>query len=357
MTHIFVAPHPDDVALSCGGLINGLRELGQTVTILTVFSGAGGATSLSPYQREALGYGNKAIWPATEAFNRANLTNDYPVDERFAPWGAETEKLDATQRDADSAARRFWQRSSWYRRADIHNRSIEGQVLIDEVPTHGAVPTRELVEAQNAGEIAAARRLEDERYALFAEASVVFLDLPDAVYRGYEGDAELLGQPHADDEPPVAIVRREVNRLEPQRVYLPLGIGGHVDHQLLREVGLALLHEEPSWVMPGPDWPGRVVYYEDFPYAWWNEFNHLADLPPGSLANLPYDVSLVPEYADISEEIEKKIVGIDLYRSQMGPLFGGTKAMANAVRAHGRRVAALGGLGTFAERYWVSTPI
>ena len=40
MTHVFVAPHPDDVALSCGGLIASLRELGQNVTILTVFSGS-----------------------------------------------------------------------------------------------------------------------------------------------------------------------------------------------------------------------------------------------------------------------------------------------------------------------------
>ena len=31
MTHVFVAPHPDDVALSCGGLIGSLRELGQNV--------------------------------------------------------------------------------------------------------------------------------------------------------------------------------------------------------------------------------------------------------------------------------------------------------------------------------------
>ena len=41
MTHVFVAPHPDDVALSCGGLIASLRELGQNVAILTVFSGDG----------------------------------------------------------------------------------------------------------------------------------------------------------------------------------------------------------------------------------------------------------------------------------------------------------------------------
>ena len=70
MTHVFVAPHPDDVALSCGGLIASLRELGQNVTILTVFSGNGAAAGLTTYQREALGFGSKAIWPTTEAFNR-----------------------------------------------------------------------------------------------------------------------------------------------------------------------------------------------------------------------------------------------------------------------------------------------
>ena len=57
MTHVFVAPHPDDVALSCGGLIASLRELGQNVTIITVYSGDGGTDRLSGYQREALGFG------------------------------------------------------------------------------------------------------------------------------------------------------------------------------------------------------------------------------------------------------------------------------------------------------------
>ena len=127
MTHVFVAPHPDDVALSCGGLIASLRELGQNVTILTVFSGTGSGDALSPYQREALGFGNKAIWPVTEAFNRASIPNDYLVGGSEAPWAAESDRLEATQTDADQAARRFWQRSSWYRRADIHNQASAGQ--------------------------------------------------------------------------------------------------------------------------------------------------------------------------------------------------------------------------------------
>ena len=45
----------------------------------------------------------------------------------------------------------------------------------------------------------AQRRLEDERFAAFAEVAVVWLDLPDAVFRGYEGDDQLLGAPRADD--------------------------------------------------------------------------------------------------------------------------------------------------------------
>ena len=60
MTHVFIAPHPDDVALSCGGVLASLRELGQNVTIITVFSGDGASNGngLTPYQREALGFGS-----------------------------------------------------------------------------------------------------------------------------------------------------------------------------------------------------------------------------------------------------------------------------------------------------------
>ena len=114
MTHVFVAPHPDDVALSCGGLIASLRELGQNVTIVTVFSGNGANDGLTPYQREALGFGSKAMWPSTEAFNRAGIAPDFPI---WPAWLADDDGLEATQIDADQAAKRFWQRSSWYRRA------------------------------------------------------------------------------------------------------------------------------------------------------------------------------------------------------------------------------------------------
>ena len=356
MTHVFIAPHPDDVALSCGGLIASLRELGQTVTILTVFSGSGDSSPLSGYQREALGFGSKALWPNSEAFNRASISADVPAgDPSMAPpWAATSDRLDATQEDADASAKRFWQRSSWYRRASIRNKPLAGQPLIDDVPTQGAVMTEEVLEAVVAGELMARRRLEEERFAYFAEVSVVFLDLADAVFRGYEGDEELLGAPRADDLEPSALIRREIDRLEPQAVYVPLGVGNHVDHQLCRQVGIDLLAETRKWVMPGSDWAGQVVFYEDFPYAWWEGFDRLDQLPAGSLDALDRDMILSPEYADVADQLERKIRGIALYESQLERLFGGEAAMAATVRSYGARVAELGGTGGAAERYWRS---
>jgi LmbE family N-acetylglucosaminyl deacetylase len=359
MTHVFVAPHPDDVALSCGGLIASLRELGQNITIITVFSGNGGEAGLAAYPREALGFGSKAMWPLSEAFNRAHIGSDHPV---YAPdalpaWAATEEQLEATQAESDAAAKRFWQRSSWYRRANIRAESLAGQPIIDEVPTQGAVLTFERVAEAAEGDIMAERRLEDERYALFAEASITWLDLPDAVFRGYEGDAELLGEPRDGDLSPYDALRREIDRLEPQKLYLPLGVGNHVDHQLCREVGIRLLNERRKWVMPGPEYAGTVTFYEDFPYAWWQDFSRVDDLPAGAFTDLPDDVALTPDYADISDQLERKIEGITLYESQLDRLFGGTQEMARQARAHAKKVGLLGGFDSAAERYWSTVRI
>ena len=356
MTHVFISPHPDDVALSCGGLIGSLRELGQNVTIVTVFSGNGPAAALTSYQREALGFGTKALWPVTEAFNRSNVI-DRPSDADNSTYLATADRLEATQSEADAAAKRFWQRSSWYRRAEIHNRPIAGQALMDDVPQQGAILTDEIVDARLAVDLMATRRLEDEQFAYFAEASIVFLDLPDAVFRGYEGDEELLGQPRDDDPAPVELLSREIARLEPQRVYVPLGIGNHVDHQLARQAGIGLLRQSRQWVMPGPEYAGIVTFYEDFPYAWWNDFRQLEDLPNDALAGMPAGVALTPEFADVTDQLDRKIMGLTLYESQLDRLFTGRAAMEEAVRGHGAKVAGLAGRTGAAERYWVTSKL
>jgi LmbE family N-acetylglucosaminyl deacetylase len=354
VTHVFVSPHADDIALSCGGLVASLRELGQSVTILTVFSGAGGAGSVTEYQRAALGFGTKALWPLTEAFRRDNIAADYPIMPTTSgapPWQADAGRLAATQERANTQARQFWQRAAWTRSANIHNVESDDRPLPDSIG--GQASTEATVFA--ADDIAGLRKTEEERYAYFAEASVIFLDLPDAVYRGYEGDAQLLGAVRDDDQAPHEILRREILRLEPQMVYFPLAVGNHVDHQLCRAVGVQLLAEGREWVMPADSWVGRLSFYEDFPYAWWTDYGGptngaRADHPAG-LA-LPEGVGLEARYTDVTNLLERKAAGIRLYASQLPRLFASDQALLDDLAGYHARVAAAGGMPGFAERYW-----
>ena len=63
---------------------------------------------------------------------------------------------------------------------------------------------------------------------------------------------------------------------------------------------------------------------------------------------------MTAEYADITDQLERKIMGISLYESQIERLFDGTREMADAVRSYGRAMAELGDVDGHAERYWAS---
>jgi len=358
MTHVFVSPHADDIALSCGGLVASLRELGQNVTILTVFSGAGngaGADDLSLYQRTALGFGNKTLWPLTEAFRRDNISADFPVAAQAggrAPWMADTERIELTQQRANTQARQFWQRAAWTRSANITALETPDRPLADSVAVQASLDPIDWA----ATDAIAVRRAEEERFAFLMEASVVFLDLPDAAFRGYAGDAELLGAVHEDDEPPFEVLHREIVRLEPQTVYFPLAVGNHVDHQLCRDVGLALLGQRRGWVMPGPDFVGRLSFYEDFPYAWWSDYD--GPLQNGRIElELPVGVGIGAGYADITDVIDRKAAGIGLYASQIGRLFDSPQGMLDDLYAYHRRMALAGAVAGYAERYWATSAL
>jgi LmbE family N-acetylglucosaminyl deacetylase len=281
--HVFISPHPDDAALSCGGLIASLRARGEPVAILTVFSGAGPLAQLTPYQREALGFG-------------ANPG----------------------------------------RRSRVRRMLARKSIADAEAP--GAAPTPERAMA--------VRRAEDESFARFSGASISFLNLPDAVFRGYEGDAQLMGRPRADDRPPVDELRGALAELRPGRLYVPLSIGGHVDHRQARRAAVALL------AGPGSPYLDRASFYEDFPYAHKVGFERLDQLDPEILPSLPAGVTLAPEYVEIGAVIDRKLQGLRVYESQLGHLFGGGRdPLSAAVRERAARLGVLGGAGP-AERYW-----
>jgi len=354
MTHVFVSPHPDDVALSCGGLVASLRELGHNVTILTVFSGSGAAGNgqMTDYQRAALGFGSKANWPLTEAFNRDNIAPDYVVSPDPAanpPWMADPDRIELTQQRANTQARQFWQRAAWTRSANITNVETDARPVADTIGGQGVIAPIDF----SAADATTMRKLEDERYAYFSEASVIQLDLPDAVYRGYEGDEQLLGAVRDDDEAPYDLLRSEILRLEPQMVYFPLAVGNHVDHQLCRDVGAALLGERRQWVMPAPSLVGKLAFYEDFPYAWWHDFDG-QPAQVGLTLELPAGVAIEPDYSDITEVMERKVAGLRLYASQLPRLFESEQGLLDDIYGYHARVALAGSIPGYAERYWAT---
>ena len=135
----------------------------------------------------------------------------------------------------------------------------------------------------------------------------------------------LFGEPAAPDLRLVAALAAELRDLPPAgRVVAPLGVGGHVDHRLLRAAaeqafGTALL------------------YFEEYPYS---RLGAAAVEPTlGDLAAWRH--ALVPLAAG---DIERKVAAIAAYRSQVPHLFGGRGELERAVAAQAREI---GG-----ERLW-----
>ena len=200
----------------------------------------------------------------------------------------------------------------------------------------------------------AARRLEDERFAYFAEASIVFLDLPDAVFRGYEGDDQLLAMPRPDDRAPIDLLRAR-DRAPRAAEGLPAARRGRSRGPPARAArsACALLELGRRWVMPGPDYAGsRRPTTRTSRTPGGTTSGGSRTCPNGALAGIPADVAITPDYADISDMLDRKIMGIRLYESQLDRLFGGADAMADAVRGYGAKVAGLTGRTGAAERYW-----
>jgi hypothetical protein len=103
------------------------------------------------------------------------------------------------------------------------------------------------------------RRVEDEAFARAFSVELARGDWPDAIVRRrrYRSPAQLFAPLRADEAPLVDAVRAALQaRVDGgcRRVVAPLGIGGHVDHQIAHAACRALA---------GAD----VQYYEDTPYV------------------------------------------------------------------------------------------
>ncbi len=251
MSHLFLSPHPDDAALSCGGLIYHLTQRGERVEIYTL------------------------------------MAADMPPD---TPQG------------------------------DFVVEHIERWKL-----GPNPSPGRRAEDARSAGVLGAELRcgdLVDAIYRVGATGELLYPDLP-----------ALFGEVAADDA-----VRERIEPLAQSlpadvTLYAPLGAGHHVDHQVVRDIGLAWRRLHPA---------GMLLFYEEYPYTVRDR-----GAIEAARARLGLETEAILHPLD-AEALEVKIRSIACHVSQIPTFWADVEAMADEVRRTAREV----GGGTDAERYW-----
>jgi len=154
------------------------------------------------------------------------------------------------------------------------------------------------------------RQAEEQASARLLGATVRTLPFRDAIYRAdrYEGNERLFGAVHPDEwDLPVAIaatLAQEVGALDGARVYVPLAVGRHVDHQLVFRAGQVLAGQ-------GAD----VWVYEDLPYSL------RSDARQARRAESAGDVE---EMAEVSVDAvwASRIAAVMAHTSQLASAFG-----------------------------------
>ena len=153
----------------------------------------------------------------------------------------------------------------------------------------------------------ALRRAEDIAACAAIGAEPLHLPFLEAPHRGYASAAALFGDVHAGEaviEPLIATLRELVATEQPDVVFGPLAVGGHVDHRIVRTAVEALGLRQ-------------LMLWEDWPYV--------------DRASAPVDGCTG---SDLDErDRAAKIAGALAYRSQVEFQFGSAAAMSHRLLA------------------------
>jgi hypothetical protein len=107
--------------------------------------------------------------------------------------------------------------------------------------------------------------------------------------------------------------------------------------------------------MPGRSTPGSSTFYEDFPYAWWNDFTGSRTCRRPASRD-PARRRLRPDYADVGDQLERKITGITIYESQIDGSSPRRRRWPGRSGPTPARLPCSGGWGARLERYWSTKP-
>jgi LmbE family N-acetylglucosaminyl deacetylase len=189
------------------------------------------------------------------------------------------------------------------------------------------------------------RRAEDLAAGVKLGAEVVHGNRVEPIYRKgergqwlYHEVGDIFGERHPADDRLVEEIFEEIigrDDITDSNLYFPLGIGHHVDHIIMFEVGVMILER-------GYD----VQFYEDFPYTIQKDnFEARRQELPG----------FEPVTILLSEdEMDAKIEAFLYYRSQVPMLFKDFDRVSEVFRRFGRSITQ--DEESFGERLWIIKP-
>jgi LmbE family N-acetylglucosaminyl deacetylase len=120
-------------------------------------------------------------------------------------------------------------------------------------------------------------------------------------------------------------------------IYAPLGVGHHVDHQIVRNWAIEL-HQQYPWV--------ALNFYEEYPYR---EAENAIGTAQAFFETLKPPLQLTAELMPLDEvDVAAKVAAIGFYTSQISSFWLNKTAMEAAVRTSLNRT----GGGQPAERLW-----
>lgn len=184
------------------------------------------------------------------------------------------------------------------------------------------------------------RQIEDENASNILGVDFMHLPLPDCVYRLagelalYPSEESLFGDVHPADYAPRLLKGIQIPELETAaKVYLPLGVGHHVDHQIVRDWGMTQMRDAPD--------KSVLRFYVEFPYSKVDRSTELA-LSAIDLPLEPADVILS------DKDMAAKLKAIACYDSQISTFWQDLVTMETDVR----RAFTDSHSGDFVERFW-----
>lgn len=192
------------------------------------------------------------------------------------------------------------------------------------------------------------RRREEDRVAMrYLGVNFTYVDFLDCIYRTdptgrslYQTKKDIFPV-HPDVEVDADTLKdlvtyfcRVLKELQPSEVYVPLGIGNHIDHVLVRE---AL---ERSIVKSGSENSTDIIYYEDVPYVC---------SPDSRDFLITVSKSFLPKLQRASERAwTTKLEAIAAYKSQVITMWDSPMAMKKQISDYALSLQQ----GGFSERFW-----